>query len=54
MELNGAHQLLAFAGDINKTYLAKTWKYKYQNDNPEAVLDASKEADIKVNGRKTK
>jgi hypothetical protein len=50
LKLNGAHQLLAYAGDVNLLgdNLDTT------NKNTETLLDASKEVGLEINIEKTK
>jgi hypothetical protein len=50
LKLNGTHQLLAYAVDINKV----TDSIDTMKKNTEAVLDASKEVGLEVNPEKTR
>jgi hypothetical protein len=50
LKLNGTHQLLVYANDVNLLgYVVNTIKKK-----GEAVIDASKEVDLQENAEKTK
>jgi hypothetical protein len=49
LKLNGTHQLLAYAHDINIV-----GENRYNKENTKALLDASKEVGLEVNSEKTK
>jgi uncharacterized lipoprotein YehR (DUF1307 family) len=50
LKLNGTHQLLAYADDVNIV----TENIDTTRKNPEALLDASKEVGLEVDPEKTK
>jgi hypothetical protein len=51
LKLNGTHQLLDYADDVN-TYIGR--KHTYCKKNAEALVVATKESGLEVNGDKTK
>jgi len=50
LKLNGAHQLLVYAGDVN----ILGGSMHYIKKNTEALVDASKENGLEINADKTK
>ena len=50
LKLNGAHQLLVYAGDVN----ILGGSMHYIKKNTEALVDASKEIGLEINADKTK